>query len=161
MTNRELHYKYIISYLLVAIIIILALAYYNVPDLVDKLSFALTLSSLLLAILAIFYTIISANKQDDQFTKLIETHSELKASAGEIKNVSRNINSILSDVPRHFESLGEKLDFLKEKYNSPPSKLIQSEEGGNISSDIGLNIDRQILAKMGNGSSLSIYTSRV
>jgi len=72
--NKELHYRYIVSYLLAAIILLVALAYYNVPDLVDKFSFALTLSSLLLAILAIFYTIISAQKQDSQLTRLVETN---------------------------------------------------------------------------------------
>ena len=45
MHNREIHYRYAISYLLATIILIVALAYYDVPNLVDKFSFALTLSS--------------------------------------------------------------------------------------------------------------------
>jgi len=112
MSNSKIHYRYAISYLVSAIILLLALSYYNVPDLVGKLSFALTLSSLLLAILAIFYTIISAYKQESQFSKLIETNYDLKAAAKEIKTASENINTTLSDFPSHFKKIGSKIDDL-------------------------------------------------
>jgi len=37
MSNSNIHYRYAISYLVIAIILLLALSYYDVPDLVNKL----------------------------------------------------------------------------------------------------------------------------
>jgi len=136
MPNRELHYKYILSYLCIAIILLLALDYYDTPNLVDKLSFALTLSSLLLAVLAIFYTIISANKQDNQFIRLIETNSELKNSAIEINSVSKEISGMLTKVPKHFENLEAKLDSLSETEKLKSDIIPTTEEN---SKDIVIN----------------------
>ena len=102
-SNREFHYRYIVSYLLVAIILLVALAYYDVPNLVDKFSFALTLSSLLLAVLAIFYTIISAQKQDLQLTKLVETNASLGSAASEITSAARDMRLFAQEAPRHFQ----------------------------------------------------------
>lgn len=148
MNNREIHYRYAISYLFVAIISLLALAYYNVPNLVDKLSFALTLSSLLLAVLAIFYTIISSTKQDHQFLKLNETQSELKTSAIEIKNVSKNLNKFFSDVPQHFEKLDVKIDSLADMYTSPPPDPSSSDAIDESIEITEIKIDNFLLSKM-------------
>jgi hypothetical protein len=149
MTNSKIHYRYAISYLVLAIVLLLALRYYDVPDLVGKLSFALTLSSLLLAILAIFYTIISAYKQESQFTKLIETNYDLKATAKEIKTASENINITLSDFPSHFKKLGLKIDDLAEKYSSSsPEESDSKDKKKDHLRRIELNIDKAIFQKM-------------
>lgn len=132
-----------------SIIGILALYYFNVPDLVDKLSFALTISSLLLAILAIFYTIISANKQDNQFSKLIETQTELKISSNEIRNASANIKNLISDVPKHFNRLDEKLDSITGKFTSLPQKALEYNVSEETTTEIvELNIDKKLIHKM-------------
>jgi hypothetical protein len=150
MNNSNIHYRYAISYLVLFIILILALRYYEVPGLVDKLSFALTLSSLLLAILAIFYTIVSAHKQDNQFSKLIETNSELKTTATEIKNVSINLNAALSDLPSHFNKIGHKIDDLANKYMSlsPPEIQSSKDKDGDNPRAVDLPVDKYILQKM-------------
>jgi len=149
MNNRDLHYKYAISYLLTAIVLLISLAFYDVENLVDKLSFALTLSSLLLAILAIFYTIVSANKQDSQFSKLLETNSELKSAANEIKSASFGINNLIESVPTHFEKIGNKIDFLSKKYDSPSAE--KTNQNGNNINELEITeftIDRPLLRKI-------------
>jgi len=149
MDNSKIHYRYAISYLISAIILLLALSYYQVPDLVNKLSFALTLSSLLLAILAIFYTVAAAYKQDSQLSKLIETHSELKAAAKEIRTVSENLNSTLNVFPSHFEEISSKIDDIAEKYASPNlENLPHGIKADKSSHIIDLKIDKALLAKM-------------
>lgn len=135
MDNRYIHYRYIIFFLFAVIVLVISLKYYDVPNLVDKLSFALTLSSLLLAIIAIFYTMISANKQDSQFSKLLETNAEIKATASEIKLVSERMNNLVSDVPSRFEEIGCKIDTLSEAYK--PVNISQTLQPDNASaSDI-------------------------
>lgn len=127
MEKREIHYLYAISYLISLIILIISLAYYDVPELVDKFSFALTLSSLLLAVLAIFYTIISANKQDSQFFKIIEATSQLN---GVVKNIDSAANSMIlltKEIPVQFQSISTKIDGIQSLYKSPTEMEINRE----------------------------------
>lgn len=126
--NRELHYRYTISYLLSALVLLIALAYFKVPDLVDKLSFALTLSSLLLAILAIFYTIVSAQKQDTQLAKLVETNAAISTAATEIRAVSRQLGEFAQEAPQHFQELGSKLDNLMSSYSTVASSTMGNQQ---------------------------------
>lgn len=144
MKNRELHYRYAISYFLIALILLVALAYYDVPNLVDKLSFALTLSSLLLAILAIFYTIISANKQDSQFTKIIEATSKLGGSVEDINRAASSIAKLTRDVPQHFDSISTKIDEIQSSY----SVLTESEKNESFQPNTNIGPDNTDLVKI-------------
>jgi hypothetical protein len=146
MNNHEIHYRYAISYLIFIIIGISSLCLFDVPNLVDKLSFALSLSSLLLAILAIFYTIISANKQDEQFLKSTETQLDIKFSSRELREASARINELISEVPNHFNKIDKKLDSIYEKYETVQVDKHEKIENNTI--DPELNIDKQTLHKM-------------
>jgi len=126
--NKELHYKYIISYLLAAIVLLISLAYFDVPQLVDKFSFALTLSSLLLSVLAIFYSIIASNKQDEQFVKVIEANGKLKSSVEDIQSASNLISRLANDIPEHFNRLDGKLTDLSSAYSSMANENISNAE---------------------------------
>ena len=128
---------------------LLALRYYDVPELVDKLSFALTLSSLLLAILAIFYTIISAQKQDINFSKLIETNSDIKAAAKKIKAVSNNIDATLNEFPSNFKKIGSKIDNLSAKYLSTSQEnQITEGEDPDEEKKIELNLSKKLINRI-------------
>ena len=137
MQNKEIHYKYVISYLVATIILIVALAYYDVPNLVDKFSFALTLSSLLLAILAIFYTIISAHKQDSQFSKIIEATSTLNSSVHDIDKAASSIARLTEDIPQHFQSINTKIDGIQDTYKAltDTEKNAELKDSGEIDSE--------------------------
>lgn len=127
MQNKEIHYNYAIATLLLSIILLIAFAYFDTPNLVDKFSFALTLSSLLLAILAIFYTIISANKQDSHFAKIIEATSKLNISTDEINKAAVSISSLTKDMPDHFNSINSKIDGLQVTYKALSDKDKKAE----------------------------------
>jgi hypothetical protein len=117
-STRELHYRYLVSYLIFAIILLVALAYYDVPALVDKLSFALTLSSLVLAVLAIFYSVVAAEKQDIQLTKLVETNASLGGAAHEISSAASEMRAFAREAPSHFQSLRTKLDDMSVNFDT-------------------------------------------
>lgn len=116
--NREIHYRYAIAFLFASIVLLVALSYFDVPNLIDKFEFALTLSSLLLAILAIFYTIVAGQKQDTQLTKLIETNSQIGSATDEIRLAARDISEFTKDAPKHFERLGLKIDSMSDTFGS-------------------------------------------
>ena len=50
MNNREIHYRYALSYLIILLIMSVGFGLFNVPNLVDKVSFSLTVTSLVLEI---------------------------------------------------------------------------------------------------------------
>lgn len=141
-SSKELHYRYIVSYLLVAIILLIALAYYDVPNLVDKFAFALTLCSLLLAILAIFYTKISAQKQDLQLTRLVETNASLVSAATEITSAAQDIRVFAREAPHHFQLLGGKIDTFTAKYETLKSPQLLQVEANPDETVLPINIDR-------------------
>lgn len=141
--KRELHYRYILAFLLLGLVLLISLAYYNVPDLVDKFLFALTLSSLLLAILAIFYTIVAANKQDLQLSKIVETNSELGTATAEIKSAAEEIRSFARYAPEQFNALTKKIEEVGLSFEKiEPEEL--SQESGQEAEDYKIHItDRQ------------------
>ncbi len=108
--TTELHYRYALAFLAAGIVLLITLAYFDVPDLVEKFSFALTLSSLLLAVLAIFYTIISSTKQDMQLTRLTETNAEISSAAREVRLASDEIRDFARHAPKEFDAIGRKID---------------------------------------------------
>lgn len=110
--NRELHYKYGISYLLCAVIALIAFGLFDVPSLVDKVAFAMTIASLVLAIVAIIYTFLAANKRDGQLAKLAETHHSISAAANETKLAAASLLGHVADLPSQLESIDSKIGAL-------------------------------------------------
>lgn len=112
MEKRELHYKYGISYLVAIIVALLAFGLFDVPSLVDKISFALTIASLVLAVVAIIYTFLAANKQDTQLASLIETHHSISVAAAEIQQAAGALLGHVSAIPTRLELMTAKIDSL-------------------------------------------------
>ncbi len=160
MTNREVHYRYAIGHLCEIIVLILALAYYNVPDLVDKFSFALTISSLLLAILAIFFTIIASQKQDLQLTKIIETNAAMASAADEIRTSARDITIFAKDAPEKLQSIDNKIDQIAFNYASV-SPAVAAQETPNEPEPINISISalqfRQMFKHLHFGAMQALY----
>ena len=115
-----IHYRYVIGILIFLIIEIITVAFFDIPDLVNRISFALTLSSLVLAILAIFYAIITDQKQSQHFSSLVQTQSSIEKSATEIRNVSSTIESSLKkEIPSNFEKMHGEFKTLKTMISGP------------------------------------------
>ena len=116
MGNKEIHYRYGISFLLIVIIQLIAFAYFDVPQLVDKFSFALTISSLILAILAIFYTVASGDKQSNQLEKILEANATLSNVVKDIQNATESVTDLTQKIPEHFSNIHNKIDSFASSY---------------------------------------------
>lgn len=100
--HRKIHIYYISG---LCVFIILELVTYicvnndNAKDIVSYISFASTLSSLLLSVVAIIYAIVSNNKGDAQYQKIDRASDRISVSvdrfSGISESLSENINSIL------------------------------------------------------------------
>jgi hypothetical protein len=53
----SIHYRYWIGILIAVLVLIVASTWFNIENLGEKLSFALTIASVILALLAIYFTV--------------------------------------------------------------------------------------------------------
>jgi hypothetical protein len=107
-TINKLHFLYITG-ILIAIIILLSTAKFGSNDnLIAYLSFALTVSSLFLSLLAIIYAYISNSTFGD-------TISSLNKSSNDISNNSKNLEGITKTLDEKFEKLPQFLKALENK----------------------------------------------
>ncbi|MDD5433033.1 MAG: hypothetical protein PHO70_08680 [Candidatus Omnitrophica bacterium] len=111
--KMKLHLQYAVGILLASLILLIAFRYFDVPDLVDKVTFALTMSSMLLSVLAIFFTINSSNKQESQLTQLFSIQNEIKDSAQNLNLITTNLMHQTCEIPKSIDRLSDKFDSLK------------------------------------------------
>src|SRR5438105_13887747 len=103
--TAKIHIGYIISILVVVNIVTLAAKWGSIKDLVTYVSFAATLASLLLAILAIVYSYFSSGSlatYSERVSKASEslqtTYSELQRTAHDLKQVAENIPGAMTSL---------------------------------------------------------------
>ena len=70
MKNNNLHYRYVILILVLALISIFSYYFYGNEDLVKTISFAGTLASIILSVLAIFITVLSNDSLSSMIHKI-------------------------------------------------------------------------------------------
>ncbi len=77
-------------------------------DLVQYLSFAGSITSLVLGIVAIFYSIISNQQSSENFGKLKDAVAKIEEGARVISDVSGNLNSKLDKISDDIVNIGRK-----------------------------------------------------
>jgi uncharacterized membrane protein len=137
MNNREIHYRYALSYLIILLIMSVGFGLFNVPNLVDKVSFSLTVTSLVLGVVAIIYTFISANKQDAQLSKLIDTNANMSSAANEIRYAATAITEQVGTIPPRLDLLDEKLSNIPRSSQTSHSGLAGTANNS-IATDIAM-----------------------
>ncbi|WCT12470.1 hypothetical protein [Mucilaginibacter jinjuensis] len=107
---NPLHYKYIITILVLAIIVLMIFFFTKDKTLVDYVSFGATLSSLILAILAIIQGFVSNNSLSD-------TISDLKRSSIQIENNSTDLTTLMAEFDKKFKEVPDQLKTISMKYD--------------------------------------------
>ncbi|MBD8635716.1 hypothetical protein [Stenotrophomonas sp. CFBP 13725] len=113
MNNREVHYRYAIAALILAVCGAIGFGLVDDNRLVDRVSFALTINSLVLGVVAIIYSFIASHKQEQQLRKLIETNTKISLAATRITAISSEMGKHLREVPRRFDNVDKGLEELK------------------------------------------------
>lgn len=111
--NREVHYRYAIAALILAVCGAIGFGLVDDNRLVDRVSFALTINSLVLGVVAIIYSFIASHKQEQQLAKLIETNTQISIAAKRITTISNEMGRHLREVPRRFDNVDKGLEELK------------------------------------------------
>lgn len=102
-------YIYWIAFLLFALIISWTIRVDTSSELLDKITFAMGLSSLFLSVIAIFYSIVKGEQSSQQSIIVTETLHKISKSADEINTIKQEIkdtrSSIDSGLSKVFEIL--------------------------------------------------------
>jgi len=106
----KIHIIYIFGILISIIIGLITIKWGNVPNLVELFSFALTISSILLAILAIAYAVYSNTSFGQNISKLDTASNEIANSTKYLEEISNDLKNKFNNIPSLLETLNEKTD---------------------------------------------------
>lgn len=111
--NKEakIHVFYIFVILIAVIICLIAFQWHDIPKLVELITFALTVTSLVLAILAIAYAVYS----NSSFTHNITT---LNAAAQDVSDAAVELKGKIETIPTRLDSMEGRFDELKLLFQS-------------------------------------------
>ncbi|MBK6400395.1 MAG: hypothetical protein IPP27_02100 [Bacteroidetes bacterium] len=119
--NSRIHVTYIIAILIAVIICLVTIQWGNIPRLVELISFALTISSLVLAVLAIVYAVYSNNSFGHNIAKL-------DSASNYISDSTKSLSTITEDLKRKFDRMPDLLETISKKTDTTQLLLSQLSE---------------------------------
>lgn len=105
--NVKVYWVVIVMVLTISVFVFIQTSSTN-NNLVQYLSFAGSITSLVLGLIAIFYSIISNQQSTENFGKLKEAVTKIEEGARIISGVSSNINSKLDKISDDIVKIGTK-----------------------------------------------------
>lgn len=106
----KIHRNYIAGFLGFAIIMLISSQYADCDELLKYLSFASTITSFVLSILAIFVTVQSSSDLYKQFARIEDATTTIKSLSETIKKDLPNISKAGEDIQKTSSKLSDKLD---------------------------------------------------
>lgn len=108
--THHLHYKYVISIMGAIIVVLLTLYLLNVPFLLQYITFASTITSIILAILVIIFTYITNNILSQSVARLDKSVTDISRDSAFIsENVSQVVQKI-TPIPGQITELKDKIE---------------------------------------------------
>jgi len=109
---NSLHYKYWIGILIFIIVLIITATWSEVQNLADKLSFALTITSVILEILAIYFTVSFNAFFSKNIITFLSLNEGIQSSAAKLSKATEGLSQKLDMVPEAFHQINQKIDGL-------------------------------------------------
>lgn len=129
--DSTLHYKYWIGILIFVIVLVIALSWADIPGLVDKISFALTISSVILALLAIYFTVNFNSLFSNNVNTFLNLHQSIEKSSEKLIAATQNLNSKLDFMPQAITGVDKKVDrvqkMLEDGFSSTVKAKVEAE----------------------------------
>lgn len=120
--KQSLHIKYIIGISITIIAVVITSSCYQKTKFVDEVSFAGTISSIILSVIAIIMTIIGETKTDNTKNKLEDIGNNLFKVSEDIKKSSSNLSNV-TDINLRMDSLNNILKNTYDKVNETANKM--------------------------------------
>lgn len=116
--NDVIHYKYVVGILTLIIITLLTFKYAPDTQLSNYVSFAATISSLILAVLAIIQGFLSTNSLSDTVTNMNQSSREILDNSDKLQTIISDLDSRLREIPAMIKGLEDKITTPNELPNS-------------------------------------------
>lgn len=116
--KRKVHLCYIsgiFSFIVIELITYICVNNDKSTDIISYISFASTLSSLLLSVVAIIYAIVSGNKGEEQYKKIDMASDKVSLSVDKFADLSDNITSSVKELQTESEDLLKNMKDLQGK----------------------------------------------
>lgn len=146
-TKYKIHFTYIIGILIVIIIILLTIKWNGIPQLVELISFSLTLTSLILAILAIGYAVYTNNSSRDSLTKLNDASENISTTSNYLTDITSKLHKRIESIPSLLQSVEQKSDETQDLLKKILNKPEKPEYVEKITKGINMGIDVEGLIK--------------
>jgi len=119
--KHKIHAKYILSILITIIILLVTVQWGQITKLVEYITFALTVTSIVLAVLAISYAVYSN-------TSFIQIVATLNSASQKVSEVSSIITEATNELEKKVASIPEKIEALGEQLTLTHSAVIEIAE---------------------------------
>lgn len=125
------HFNYIVGILLAIIILQITVKFGADTNLVNYISFALTLTSLILALVSIIYSFYSNSSFSENISTLNSASNKMSEASSKLTEITNALNAKLDDIPTLIKNIESKIDtthdYLKTSY-STTQKPVSSED---------------------------------
>ena len=154
-STAKIHFGYIVSILVAIIIVLLTVKWSDIPTLADHLNFALGITSLVLAIVAIVYAFFANNSFNVTVSKLESAATNIKDETSDLEKAVHGLELQLKDIPDKLLSLEgqvSKTHALVEASSQQPKPQIAAQQLNISAEEFGNNvIDRFLSFSSWNG----------
>lgn len=154
-----IHFVYIIVILIAILIFMFTYNFAENKDLVAYLSFAATISSLILATFAIFYAVHSNSDISNLSSEIKNSSSVLKESSSNIAASSEKLNNITDEINMAMDGLSQKLDIMPKAISDGFNDIKDSMAKINVTGEIYTpsNLDENSTAPIFNDGGMSRF----
>lgn len=128
MKNNNLHYRYVIFILVLALISTFSYYFYGNEDLVKTISFAGTLASIILSVLAIFITVLSNDSLSSMIHKIRDLYEVIKDIPDSIKKSIISLGETIRQLQNNIEVMNGLLPELKTQLCNVDEHIRESNE---------------------------------
>jgi hypothetical protein len=135
----KIHAYYIIGILIAVIVILVSVKWANIPNLANVFSFGLTFASLLLAVLAIGYSVHSTSSFSHTIESLNNATKDISLTSHTISTAATDLAEKVEAIPTRLEAMEGKFDQTREmlqKYSQqvtdPPPKPEEKKAASEI-----------------------------
>lgn len=112
---KEIHYRYWLGILVAILIGSLTVNWSGMKDLVNLLSFGLSLTSLVLAVIAIFQTLFSNAAVTSVQQSITQAAAQLEAGAKEIEQARTHLIEQIGQIPAALGEMSNRFETFEEK----------------------------------------------
>lgn len=106
----KIHAAYVLTILIAIIVLLITVRWSQIPQLAALITFALTLSSLILALLAIGYAVYSNSSISENISTLNNASKDVSITARTISEAANDLSRKIEIIPSRLESVELKVD---------------------------------------------------